>query len=1125
MFILDCMGESKLENEALKIKIQEQELRIEELQKELVAQNVIFNNLKNNLYVSSIAVCSFTIDNSANLACNYVLGNRDKLYGIDFTDSNAVPALIMSRIHEKHKANFLKGIQKAQSKLDPLVIQYQYNHPEKGLIWHEFNVLCDGILNGKASYQGVVKDITESKFLEQKMNKAIRLFHFISRINQIIVRSTTKEELFKEICKVAVDIGKFKMAWIGILNYETLNVDPVSAHGEDAQDYMQILKTLSINLNSETGNGPSGLAIKTGMHHVCNDLEDDSCMKPRKEEALKSGFRSLVSIPIKFFGKIIGVFVIYSGEKHFFDDEEIDLLVKATTDVTFALEFFEKEEMRKKAEQAVAESEQRFHTLTEVSPVGIYRVDLNGATTYVNQRWTQIVGLSYEESLGNGWYFAIHPEDRVQLFNERDKVINKKLCSLIEYRFVKPDGSIIWVIGQATPETNSENKIIGYIGTITDITKRKEAEDNFIKASKKMEAIIQAIPDLMFELDLQGVIHNYHSSNNDLLIMPPSAFIGKNVVEVLPKQAADACLSGLEEAYENGFSRGKQYTLYQSNVLQWFELSLVPMKEDDTKEQHFIVISRNITEQKNIENALVKNEERYHGLLTNLEAGIIVHNNEGKIISCNSKASELLGFRIEQLLANDKALLQWNFLNDDDSKMQPEQFPVYQIIKSKSAIKNFPLGIVDSKTDNVIWVLVSGFPMLDEEGNIQEVVISFIDVSVERKMNLEIQKAKELAEKANKSKTDFLANMSHEIRTPLNGIIGFTSLLMESKLDEIQKEYMITINESAATLMDIVNDILDFSKIEAGKLELKMAEIDLLSLINQIVSLFKFQANQKKIDLVLHIDEQVPHFIYADSLRLKQIIINLIGNAIKFTQIGSVTLDVRVVSNIDESHVNMLFSVIDTGIGIKEQNQAKIFHSFVQEDNSISRRFGGTGLGLAISNQLLALMDSKLELESNYGEGSRFYFSLCLKKGSETHSHEPIENKVLYTKETFEAKKILIVEDNKINMFLAKTLISKIIPKAVIIEAGDGIEAVEQFKKHQPDIVLMDIQMPNKNGFEATYDIRKIEKTKLTPIIALTAGIFVEEKEEYLNSGMNDYVTKPFSFTDLETIMYKWLKD
>jgi PAS domain S-box-containing protein len=426
------------------------------------------------------------------------------------------------------------------------------------------------------------------------------------------------------------------------------------------------------------------------------------------------------------------------------------------------------------------------------------------------------------------------------------------------------------------------------------------------------------------------------------------------------------------------------------------------------------------------------------------------------------------------------------------------------------------------------WVFCTGVPIVDDTNTVIALKGVVQDITQKKQID-ETIKAKEKAEAANKAKSDFLANMSHEIRTPLNGIVGFTDLLLKMNFDKDQLEYLNMVNDSANTLMDIINNILDFSKIEAGKLELDFEEIDLHELSHQIINLFKYEANYKKIDLIINIDTKVPQYIIGDSIRLKQIVLNLLSNAMKFTFSGHIRLNVNLVEEKD-GFSKIKFSVKDTGIGIKIKNQKKIFQSFVQADSTTTRKYGGTGLGLAISNQLLGLKNSELKLNSTFGEGSDFFFTIEFKKANGKMEELPFipEIKVKKKRDTSERHsdlKILIAEDNKINMLLAKTLIKNLFDKCTIIEATNGYEAVQKALMTIPDIVLMDIQMPILNGYDASLEIRKLKEFRHIPIIALTAGVLSGEKERCLEHGMSDYISKPINRLELEETVFKWLKE
>ncbi len=533
-----------------------------------------------------------------------------------------------------------------------------------------------------------------------------------------------------------------------------------------------------------------------------------------------------------------------------------------------------------------------------------------------------------------------------------------------------------------------------------------------------------------------------------------------------------------------------------------------------------------------------------------------------------------------------------------------------------------------------------------------------------RDANKEMKEAKEAAEKANRAKSEFLANMSHELRTPLNGIIGFTQLLMKTKLSITQNEYMQNVNASAKVLLGLTNDILDFSKIEAGKLELDIVKSDIIHLVEKTTDIVNYTSSSKNIELLLNIQPDIPRFAMIDPVRLEQVLVNLLNNAIKFTEKGEVELIVAAKPVNGATHKYCYyFEVRDTGIGIAKDKQDKLFQAFSQADTSTTRRYGGTGLGLIISNRLLSKMGSRIELESDEGKGSRFSFSLeldayygkallpediswikhvlivddnsnnrvILKKmlefahisGSEASNgieameqldkqagfdvilmdynmpfmngldiarairekfrlspekqpiillHSSSDDAIIHTtsrelgisqrlikpvkmENLFEALSklgkhpdtsdaedvqeyqtsqdkpgsgakgdvILIAEDNQMNMLLIKALVKEIFPDATVLEAFDGMKAVQLWQKHQPAFILMDIQMPVKDGYEAAEEIREKEKDteKRTPIIALTAGAVKDEKERCMSVGMDDFLVKPIDTHKLQETLRK----
>ena len=520
--------------------------------------------------------------------------------------------------------------------------------------------------------------------------------------------------------------------------------------------------------------------------------------------------------------------------------------------------------------------------------------------------------------------------------------------------------------------------------------------------------------------------------------------------------------------------------------------------------------------------------------------------NDKAVIDCNAKALELFACDKEEIVGTHHSEFSPEYQTGNILSYDLSREHIRQVFKTGSSTFNWIHITKDNKPfetivslsflknyfgENVILAIVRDITKEKKHQNeLKELNVKLEERHEELSMQNEeiitqtenLQKQKEIVEaekhkalEASKYKSLFLANMSHEIRTPLNGIIGMVEILKESKLLKKQKESLEIIELSGNNLLSIINDILDYSKIEANQLELENITFNLYEEIENVVRMLSLKAETKGLGLSYEIHPDVSKYITGDPLRIRQILINFCNNSIKFTEKGFVHINITPVKNTNDN-ITLKFEVKDTGIGINKKNQNKLFKEFSQVDSSTSRKFGGTGLGLAISKKLSLMMDGEIGVESELNKGSTFWFTGKYQISKQSSIIRNKDNKT----ETNRLLNILLVEDNIINQKVATHTIKQ--NGHSINIANDGLEALELFKKSKYDIILMDIQMPNLNGYETTKEIRRLEKLEsLTPtkIIAMTANALKGEKEKCLNIGMNGYLSKPFKKESLINIL------
>ncbi len=867
---------------------------------------------------------------------------------------------------------------------------------------------------------------------EARLLRTNRLYAVLSRASEAIVRIRDRDELLREVCRIAVDDGAFRMSWIGFANSDG-EVVPAAYYGiEDG--YLSDIRISTAN--DPQGRGPTGAALREGRYVVSNDIAIDPRMLPWRDEALRRGYRSAAAFPIRVEDRTVGAFSVYAGEPGLIDGDHVSLLGEVAANLSLALERMDQEEQKRHAEKALRDSEERFRQMAENIEEMFWIGDATlSRLLYVSPAYERIWGRSRDNlpEFPKPFLDAIHPEDRDRMAAAIGQAPSAGEWN-VEFRIVRPDGSVRWVWDRAFPVRDSAGGIYRFVGITQDITVRKRADLELKARAAQQRAVARlgryaleggelgalldrtvAVVAEVLEVDFAKVLE-LTPDGKELLLRAgvgwPEGTVGRARVSAgANSQAGYALTTGAPVIVED-LARETRFTgtefLHDHGIVSGITIIIGDRQRpfgvlgafSRTRRQfavdavHFLqsvagVLAATI-ERRRAEESLRFSEARFRSMFEQAAGGMAVVSPEGRFLQVNAAFCALLGYDADALLA----MTIFEVTHPDDAAMTRSVFS--EVESGQRRLADMEKRFV-RKDGRIVWAHLSGaWQFAPDSGPIHGVVlmqditerkeveekIRSLNEDLERRvlertaelaaLNEELESRNREVENASRLKSEFVARMSHELRTPMNAIIGFSDLLAEEtegELNEVQKSFVQHIQRGASHLLELINDVLDLSKIEAGRIELRLQDFRPADALAEVLAIIKPLAEARK----LHVESALPPelAVCADRTRFKQVLYNLLSNAVKFTPEGG-----RVWVDAGVENGSVWIAVNDTGIGVPLSEQRAIFAEFYQVGSTTKGVKEGTGLGLAITRKLVELHGGRIRVESEPGKGSRFTFTL-----------------------------------------------------------------------------------------------------------------------------------------------------
>ncbi|MCX6220793.1 MAG: PAS domain S-box protein [Bacteroidia bacterium] len=1013
--------------------------------------------------------------------------------------------------YAENEALFRKVVETGQSHIS-FAKSFEYaENPERGISYWDWSLQPVKASDGSVTALVLsLINVTERMQAQERVQKLNRIYALLSNINQAIVRIHDINLLFNEICRIAVEDGKFRMVWIGMINPQTNMVD-VAASAGLAADYLNKIK---IDLNDKAQiEGPTLKAIRSGHFTISNDIAKDESMIPWRDNALKLGYRSSASFPIKVLGTVRGVIKFYASETEFFSEDEIKLIDEMAMDVSFALEFIEHEAKRKEAEEFLV----KFRLGVECSGDAVFLTDPDGTIVYVNPAFENIFGYTKEEAIGktprilkSGILDKTYYRDFWNSLLTQKSVIREKVNKT-------KDGRLLSIEATINPIINERGDIIGYLAIERDITESKHAKEELRKNEELLRTVLNNTPITIFATNSHGIFTLSEGMRLERVGLKPGENVGVSAFDLygsFPFVENSGKVTPGKDVVRRALDGETVIASTELNGVH-FENHIGPLLSADGTVVGIVGLAIDVTERKHAEEEI----KMLAFALRSVNECVSITDLEDRLIFVNESFKKTYGYSEEELIGQNIHIVHSPNIPPD---VEREILP--------ATLRGGWTGeILNRKKDGNEFPILLSTTIIHDSANQPVALIGVAkDITDRKRAEQELIMAKDRAEESDRLKSAFLANMSHEIRTPMNGILGFAGLLKEPNLTgEEQQQYIQVIEKSGARMLNIINDIVSISKVESGQMEVTISETNINEQIEYIHSFFKPEAEQKGIQLTfknsLSVNESV---IKTDREKIYAILTNLVKNAIKFTNNGSIEFGYDVVET--HGRASLQFFVKDTGPGVRQDQKEFIFERFRQGSESLNRNYEGAGLGLSISKAYVGMLGGKIWVES-YPEGksemkgSTFYFTIPYKV-------EPEEKKIIKNVVSAEGEdyktypegsglKILIAEDDEESSKLISMAL-RVLSKE-ILNVRTGVDAVEDCRNNPDiDLVMMDIKMPGMDGFEAIKQIRGFNKAVI--IIVQTAYALSGDREKALEAGCNDYISKPILKEKLLALVQKY---